>query len=47
MKELDLNNYKCECGGKFKPFGKKIMKQYICIDCGHFVTEEKMYKYKR
>lgn len=47
MKELNLDDYRCECGGIFKPFGKKNMKQYICTECGHFVIEEKMYMYKK
>lgn len=43
---LDLSLYKCECGGKFKRFGRKSLNQYVCIDCGLYVPYEKMYKYK-
>lgn len=45
--EINLNNYECECKGKFKQFGKKTLKQYICTQCGQYVTEEKLYKYKK
>lgn len=45
--KLNLDLYRCECGHKFKKFGKRSLNQYICSKCGLFVPEEKLYKYKK
>ena len=44
---VEIKDYLCMCGGKFKPFGKKTLKQFICSDCGYFVPAEKLYLFKK
>ena len=44
---LDLTLYTCDCGGKFKRFGRRSLNNYVCVDCGLYVPYEKMYLYKR
>ena len=44
---LDLSLYVCECGGRFKRFGRRSLNNYVCVDCGLFVPYEKMYLYKQ
>ena len=47
MEELNLDNYECECKGKFKRFGRRTLNEYICTQCGLYVPREKMYKYEK
>lgn len=44
---INLDDYECECKGTFKKFGKKALKQYVCTQCGQYIVEEKLYKYKK
>ena len=47
MSEINLDDYKCECDGKLKPFGRKSLKQYICVRCGNYITDFQLHKYKK
>lgn len=47
MNKINLEDYECECKGKFKQFGRKSLNQYICTQCGQYVPDNKMYKYKK